>query len=361
MKKNLKKMTMVVALGVCFLIVSSAWTLAGESKEVTVGVTGATYEWVKGWAKEFENDTGLKLILAKKWLSGANLKAMGMTGKVVYDVVQSNINTMQAGQREKVIVPVDYSAFTKSEYEDISYREEFVDKYGVAVIAFGRGLAYSLEKYPGGAGHPKSWKEFWDVKNFPGDRSISYAWNYAPWEGALMADGVSIDKLYPVDVERALKSFDKIRPHVQKFAKSSAEAVQLLVTGEVAVVDGWFSSLLTAAQGGAPIAVEYNQAELAFNLLSPLKGPNGLNNSMTFIKYAMKPDIQAKLASHGMGPISKKAVDLLPEKIAKTLPTHSDNISKMFIRNGKWWSEKTELGKTNREISIEKWNTWMVK
>jgi putative spermidine/putrescine transport system substrate-binding protein len=361
MKKNIRNRAMIVVLLVCFLMVGPVSSIAGESKEVVVAVTGTTYEWANDWKKDFEKDTGLTLILEKKWLSGANLKAMGMTGKVVYDVVQSNLNTMTVGQREKVIVPVNYSVFTQKEYADISYRKEFVNKFGVAVISFGRGLAYSTEKYPEGANHPKSWEEFWDAKNYPGRRSISFAWNYAPFEGALMADGVSIEKLYPLDLERAFKSFDRIRPQIQKFAKSSTETVQLLVTGEVDAVDGWFSALLKAAQDGAPIAVEYNQAEFAFNLLSPLKGPNGLDNSMTFIKYAMRPEIQAKLAYNGYGPISKKSLDLLPEKLAKMLPNHADNLNRMFFRNEDWWAETNAQGKTNREVSVEMLNAWMVK
>jgi putative spermidine/putrescine transport system substrate-binding protein len=355
------KLVMIAVLLIMIITSNAGLVLAAKSGEVRVAVTGSTYLWVQTWAEDFEKDSGLKLILAKKYLSGAKLKAMGMANMIDFDVVQSNINSIEVGVREKVMVPVDYSVFTKEQYQDISMRKDFVNSHGVAVIAFGRGMAYSLKKYPGGVGHPKSWQEFWDVEKFPGRRSLSFAWNYPPWEGALLADGADINDLYPVDLKRALGSFDKIRKHVVKFAMSSAETVQLLVTGEVDMVDGWYGSLLKAAQKGAPIGIEYNQAEFAFNMLSPLKGPNGLENSMTFIKYAMKPEIQARMAYDGLGPISIKALKILPKELAKTLPTHPDNISKMFIRNGKWWSDMTDKGKTNREMSIEMLQNWMVE
>src|SRR5215470_2323160 len=44
-----------------------------------------------------------------------------------------------------------------------------------------------------------------------------------PFEEALLADGVAMDKLYAMDVDRALKSPDKIRPSLTTWWKEGAE------------------------------------------------------------------------------------------------------------------------------------------
>ena len=58
---------------------------------------------------------------------------------------------------------------------------------------------------------PLTWPDFWDAKKFPGPRGYYNAPTYS-LEFALIADGVPKDKLYPIDVPRALKSLDRVKP-----------------------------------------------------------------------------------------------------------------------------------------------------
>ncbi len=60
---------------------------------------------------------------------------------------------------------------------------------------------------------PHTWAELWDLKRFSGQRGM-WKQPYQVMEIALMADGVPLDKLYPLDVDRALKSLDRIKPEI---------------------------------------------------------------------------------------------------------------------------------------------------
>ena len=51
---------------------------------------------------------------------------------------------------------------------------------------------------------------FWDAKSFPGQRSVRKHPIYA-LEMALIADGVPMDKLYPLDVDRAFKKLEQLK------------------------------------------------------------------------------------------------------------------------------------------------------
>jgi putative spermidine/putrescine transport system substrate-binding protein len=335
--------------------------LAAGKGEVIVATTGMTVNWIKSWADDFEKQTGIKLTAVSQWVTGAKLSAMAKTKNVEFDVVQLNIPGIDVGIKENVLVPIEYDTFNREDLKNIEYKPELKHPYGVAFMAFGRGMAYSAEKYPEGTPHPVTWAEFWDVKKFPARRSISLAWSFAPFEGAVMADGAPMDKLYPLDLERAFRSLDKIRPHIHKFAMTNTETDQLFISKEVELADGWYTTLITSIRKGAPIKVEYGQAEFAFNSLSILKGPNGKSNAMEFIKYAMQPKIQARIVEYGYAPINKAAYEFVDPQIAKMLPSYPDNFRKMFLRNETWWAEMTPAGKTNRDLATDMLNSWMLK
>ena len=359
MKTRLIKAVLIVLVGTA-LTLSLTSSIQAAGREVVVATTGKTVAWIKSWADDFEKETGIKIIAVSQWITGAKLTAMARSKNVEFDVVQLNIPGIDTGVKENILEPIDYGSFSKEDLRNID-KEEFKHTYGVAFMAFGRGMAYSLEKYPEGTPHPTTWKDFWDVKKFPARRSISLAWSFAPFEGALLADGVPMDNLYPLDLKRSLRSLSKIRPHIRKFAMTATETDQLLISREVELVDGWYTTLSGSIAKGAPIALEYNQAELAFNLLSILKGPNGKANAMEFIKFALKPKIQANITKWGYSPINKKAFEFIPPAIAKRLPTYPENIKKMFIRDEKWWAETAEENKTNRDLAADMINDWILK
>ena len=55
-----------------------------------------------------------------------------------------------------------------------------------------------------------TWADLFDLKRFPGKRTAARQ-VVATLEIALLADGVAPDKLYPLDVDRALKKLDTIK------------------------------------------------------------------------------------------------------------------------------------------------------
>ncbi|RVD48303.1 ABC transporter substrate-binding protein, partial [Mesorhizobium sp. M2D.F.Ca.ET.140.01.1.1] len=70
----------------------------------------------------------------------------------------------------------------------------------------------------------------WDVSKYPGVRTLSSGvyGEAGPWEEALLADGVPADALYPLDIDRAFASLDKIKPHIRKWFVTGSENQQLL-------------------------------------------------------------------------------------------------------------------------------------
>src|SRR5258707_3380148 len=55
-------------------------------------------------------------------------------------------------------------------------------------------------------------------------------------EAALMADGVPMDKLYPIDIDRPLRKLEEIKPHVDVWWTDVDQTTQVLHTREVSLI-----------------------------------------------------------------------------------------------------------------------------
>jgi hypothetical protein len=49
---------------------------------------------------------------------------------------------------------------------------------------------------------------------------------------------------------------------------------------------------------------------------------------------------------------NREAIKLLPEEIARELPTFEPNLKQQFRLNAKWW------GKTNNDRNLAMWDRW---
>ena len=81
-------------------------------------------------------------------------------------------------------------------------------------------------------------------------------------EFALIADGVPMDKLYPIDFDRAFKKLDQIKPHVTVWWSTGQQPAQLLLDKEVVLATGWNGRFYDIIKKGAPIEIEWNEGAL---------------------------------------------------------------------------------------------------
>jgi putative spermidine/putrescine transport system substrate-binding protein len=161
------------------------------------------------------------------------IKTQVASGKPTWDVVDVPTGYCLRGGEQGLIEKLDFAKLPNA----ASMPENYRSPYSVAYEFYSSVLAYRQTKYPAGAA-PDSWADFWDVKKFPGRRALR---NHplATLEAALMADGVAPDKLYPLDVDRAFKKLEEIKPYITVWWTSGAQSAQLLNDGEVDMVMAW--------------------------------------------------------------------------------------------------------------------------
>ncbi|MGO7164734.1 ABC transporter substrate-binding protein, partial [Rhizobium johnstonii] len=238
------------------------------------------------------------------------------------------------GGQQGMIEPLDFSKIPNAEIMPAEYKSA----YSVAYEFYSSVLAYNKDKF--GEKPPQTWADFWDVKKFPGTRALR---NHplATLEAALLADGVPADKLYPLDVDRAFKKLEEIKPYVTVWWTSGAQSAQLLADGEVDMEMAWNGRVTAVAKEGAPISYTFNQGFLQYTSLCILKGAPNLETAVKFVNAAMTPEIQANFPAYidyGPGnPEAYKTGKISAERAAE-MPSSPENAAKQVLVSDEWWS-----------------------
>ena len=255
----------------------------------------------------------------------AKVKAMVQSGNISWDVIMTDIPAVMTLSKDGLLEPLAYDAIDRQKLAKIP--KELQQQYALGQRIYSFNIVYNTTQLPP-AKHPQNWTEVWDAKTYPGGRTFNFQGGIEPQlEVALMADGVPADKLYPLDVERAWKMFDKLRPLVSKWYTSHAQAIQLIGAGEASVGCTIGPRGITAKRAGAPIGVDYNQGKLASDNWCLIKGVRDKKVAMEFINQALDAHAQAGIAQRvPYGPSNGGAFEFLSAAEAADLNTSPENI-----------------------------------
>ena len=167
-----------------------------QARTIYVNSYGGVWEtaWRKAFFDPYTAQTGVQ-IKTVPGVSFAKLKAQVQTRNFEWDLV--NLGDVEYGQAvlEGLLDKVDKAAAKTDQLPPHMVRD-----YGITSYSLGTNLVYRKDKFPNGG--PQSWADFWDVKKFPGPRCL-FDRSFTCLAFALLADGVPIDKLYPMDLDRA--------------------------------------------------------------------------------------------------------------------------------------------------------------
>ncbi|AIO94411.1 bacterial extracellular solute-binding family protein [Burkholderia pseudomallei 576] len=224
-------------MAVCATAFAAAGAQAADSIVFTSwgGTTQSSQD--KDWAKPFTKATGINVMMDGPTDYG-KLKAMVDSGNVTWDVVDVEGDFAYAAQKAGLIEPIDYSVVKKDELDP-----RFVSPAAVGSFYYAFVLGFNKASFKGA--QPSAWADLFDTKRFPGKRTF-YKWS-APGvlEIALLADGVPVNKLYPLDLDRAFKKLDSIKSDIVWWG-GGAQSQQLLASGEAPIcwrgrLPGWYS------------------------------------------------------------------------------------------------------------------------
>src|SRR5207247_9117368 len=104
------------------------------------------------------------------------------------------------------------------------------------------------------------WVDCVDVQKFPGSRGLCINDSPRTLIFALIADGVPADRLYPLDIDRAFKKLNEIKPHIKVWWREGNQSQQLIRDGELYMMSIWNGRATELKQAGVPVELVWNGA-----------------------------------------------------------------------------------------------------
>lgn len=323
------------------------------SNQVIVRNPGGVYEDTmrKAVYDPFTKETGIEVLSVPATF--AKLMAMYKSGNLELDVIDTTDGSLLKLEREGALEKLDYDGWQFTDPKEI--RQDLVRPYMVGNFMFATVLGYNTQTFSADS-HPTSWKAFWDVEAYPGDRMLADIASGQPnLEFALLAAGVPMDKLYPLDLDKAFAMLSEIKPHIRKFWDSGALSAQMMADQEVVLGSIWNGRLQTAAKNGAPLAIEWNENMLQVQAYGIFKDTPNAENAQKLVDFACgaKPG-QVFATALNYGPANQKAYDLIDPKLLPDMPGSPDLASKGFLQDVVYWED-------NRDEINQRWADWIIE
>jgi putative spermidine/putrescine transport system substrate-binding protein len=211
--------------------------------------------------------------------------------------------------------------------------------YGYGTVSW--GLAYLPGSYK--ANQPQSWSDFWDAAKFKGRRAFFGPLVVRHIEYALLADGVAVDKVNPLDdakIDRAFAKLEQIKSAIDVWWQSSSQMESLFQSGEIDVGESLSGRAHYLQSQDVKLEFLYNQAVMNLLTWVMASGAPNKENANLFIEFCSRPDRQAALAqAYFTGPTNQRAFEYIKDdQLSRKLSTYPDNLKKQVQLDGAWWA-----------------------
>jgi len=351
----------IIAVLIAVLVAIS--TLAACGEDEGDGAEGASGETATlgfcGWGGEFQES------MTKAWLDPyveanpnitiaqdeptdySKLKAMVESGNVTWDIVDCGI-FFGLGDTEQYCEKLDPAVIPFDELQPDIFP---TNGYRVPVMSYSTVLAYRTDIEEWNGQLPTSAADFFDLEKFPGKRSSMTAPEGGLLEYALIADGVPIDELYPLDLDRAFRKLDTIKDEII-FWETGDQSTQLLADGEVAFGSSWNGRVTNMVKDtGAPVEILWQCHMMTADYFVIPKGSKYVAEAMDLIGYMMSAEHNAELSNYiAYGPSNSEAIANVDPAVAPGLPT--SYLEGGFGMDDRYWND-------NYDDILARWQDWL--
>jgi spermidine/putrescine-binding protein len=299
----------------------------------------------------FGRDAGVKVTMDPVGVQMvAKLQAQQAAGSVAWSLVMPHDQDTFAIAARGMLLPLPPEV-----------KREALALYGPKIVsdwAIARGLSASVFACnPAVAARcPRDPVEFWNVRDFPGRRALySNGW-LENLMYALQADGVPADKLFPLDLDRAFRKLDELKPHVHVWWSTGDQSQQIFRDREVAMGVLWDGRAFGLAGQGVKLEISHRGTMLGWGSLAVPKGAPNPQAAWAFIRWYMAhPEAQGAVQKvTGYGESSPLASNFLPPDMRLQMASHADNIKQVVVPDLTWVSQ-------HRADIVKRWTEWLQK
>lgn len=310
---------------------------AAQSRELVLVNFGgdAIAAMNKAFVERFVRDNpDIKVAIDGAGPSSGKIKAMVESGRTTWDVCDRNLPASIELGMQNLLEKIDYGVVDKTKV-----RPEHIGEWGVGSYIYSNVLTYDTKAF--GGRKPTTWKDFWNVKDFPGKRTLRKHID-GQLEAALLADGVAPKDIYPIDVKRALDKIKEIKPHTI-FWGAAAESQQMFRNREVAM-GALFSTRASVAkrESNGDVDFTFNQGSVWVGAWIVPKGTQNRAEAMKFIASTQDPHGQVELLRLlGNGPVNPEAAKLVPAEFRSIDPGQPENYAVQIPANAAWYARNS--------------------
>lgn len=290
--------------------------------------------YAAAYGNDYEAETGIKLVQDGGGPTEGAIAAQAQSGAPSWDILDVDSFSAAVLGKQGYLEPIDYSIVDKTKV-----REGGAWEYGVAGYALSYILVYDAKKY--GDNPPQTMADFFDVEAFPGKRTM-YKWGVGSWEAALLADGVAVEDLYPLDLDRAHAKIRELMPHIVSFWGNGSESQQIMLDGEASMGLLWNTrAALIDRDTGGDVTFTYNEGLISTGCFGVMKNPPaGVEEVMKFIAFCQEPERQVIMFKMlNQGPANPAADALIPEDMRRFNCVDPENVAVQFNQNMEWYEE----------------------
>ncbi len=367
--KQLSKL--LLALSFVLSITSSAFA-------VTVVSWGGAY--TESQKLGYGDPTAAKLGIPVNWVDYtgglSEIKAQKEAGAITWDIMDVYAKDTIIGCDEGIFHEFDFDKDFLPAPDGTPASQDFFtgmpSKCAVGNILYSWNFAYNDEKI--GDKKPKTIKDFFNTKKFPGKRAI-YKGAMSNLEIALVADGVKASgsqaggdllyrKMEGAGIDRALNKIKKLCTDPNGgcvFWNAGAQPPELLANGEVVMATGWNGRFFNAQMEGTPLVQVWDAQILDYEYFALVKdGPNyasgdalkvlaemtsteGLAGSAKYIAYAPWRKSSIAIMEAGEPWFKDGKTNMVPH-----MPTAPANLKSHILMNPDYWAD-------NQDEINEKW------
>ena len=304
---------------------------AGENAELTfVGYGGdGQNAMIKSWQEPYTK--------AHPGVSFVNTSPPDVA-QVQADAVNWDVMAVAPAAAEQncgtLFEPITYTGVAKSDLVDGAIGKCYVGNWVLSTP-----MAYRTDAFPDPSKAPKTIKDFFDTKKFPGQRGVVTNLQNGILEYPLLADGVSPDKMYPLDIDRALKKWDTIRKDTT-FAPNVGALQQAVGSKQVDMFLLSDSRLVPLINQGMGITIVWDETVASLNGTAIPKGSKNAAAAQEFLSSVTAPGPAAAIAENvGVTPVNKTAKPNLQGAAAKVQVYGPDNTGTTLLQDIGWYSK----------------------
>ena len=323
----------------------------------TASLTVATWGGAYGrsqelaFVKPFQNETGIPIKLVSHRGSFDALKRGETPSQPAWDVVDMGSADLDSACRAGLLEKFGEQDLSASGSEKIAADDFLPGAFhdcGVASVAWSAVMVFNKDSYK--KTPPRSLKDFFDLKKFPGKRALPRGPKYT-LELALMADGVTPSDVYAVlatneGVTRAFAALEKIRPQIVWWDRGF-EPLRHLADGTATLAMAFNGRVFNSiVRDSRPFRIVWDGQIYDLDLWAIPKGTANRETALRFIAYSIGTDrLAAQTRWFPYGPMRKSAIAKTgkhPEadvEMRDFIPTAGDHMKRALKLDALWWEQ----------------------